>query len=296
VLRYGYSLRDELRLEYLQYSMGARTGMVASTKRITKMGISVMKKLLLGAIGLIALGMAAPASAADLAARPYTKAPPPVVAPIYDWTGFYIGGNGGWGQSRNCFDFAPTLGGVFVADGCRERSGGLAGGQIGYRWQASQWVFGLEAQGDWADLSGQRISLINPAFSTRTTTDGIGLFTGQIGYAWNQALFYVKGGAAVTSNRFSILDTFTGFQFASVSSTRWGGAVGVGFEYGFAPNWSFGVEYDHLFMGDANNTFTGLTPAAAAFVNNRVSQDVDMVTARINYRFGGYGAPIAARY
>jgi outer membrane immunogenic protein len=270
--------------------------MVASTKRITKMGISVMKKLLLGAIGLIALGMAAPASAADLAARPYTKAPPPVVAPIYDWTGFYIGGNGGWGQSRNCFDFAPTLGGVFVADGCRERSGGLAGGQIGYRWQASQWVFGLEAQGDWADLSGQRISLINPAFSTRTTTDGIGLFTGQIGYAWNAALFYVKGGAAVTSNRFSILDTLTGFQFASVSSTRWGGAVGVGFEYGFAPNWSFGVEYDHLFMGDANNTFTGLTPAAAAFVNNRVSQDVDMVTARINYRFGGYGAPIAARY
>jgi outer membrane immunogenic protein len=260
------------------------------------MGISVMKKLLLGAIGLIALGMAAPASAADLAARPYTKAPPPVVAPIYDWTGFYIGGNGGWGQSRNCFDFAPTLGGVFVADGCRERSGGLAGGQIGYRWQASQWVFGLEAQGDWADLSGQRISLINPAFSTRTTTDGIGLFTGQIGYAWNQALFYVKGGAAVTSNRFSILDTFSGFEFASVSSTRWGGAVGVGFEYGFAPNWSFGVEYDHLFMGDANNTFSIVNPVNAAFVNNRITQDVDMVTLRFNYRFGGYGAPVAARY
>jgi outer membrane immunogenic protein len=262
------------------------------------MGISVMKKLLLGTVGLIALGMAAPASAADLAARPYTKAPPPVVAPIYDWTGFYIGGNGGWGQSRNCFDFAPALNGVFVGDGCRERSGGLAGGQIGYRWQAGTWVFGLEAQGDWADLSGQRISLINPAFSTRTTTDGIGLFTGQIGYAWNQALFYVKGGAAVTSNRFSILDTLTGFQFASASSTRWGGAVGVGFEYGFTPNWSFGVEYDHLFMGNANNTFTGLTPFDARFVNNRVSQDVDMVTARINYRFGGYGlgAPVAARY
>ena len=56
-----------------------------------------------------------------------------------------------------------------VADGCRERSGGLVGGQIGYRWQASQWVFGLEAQGDWADLSSQRISLIDPLFSTRTT-------------------------------------------------------------------------------------------------------------------------------
>ena len=90
--------------------------------------------------------------------------------------------------------------------GCRERSGGLFGGQIGYRWQANQWVFGVEAQGDWADLSNPRVSLVNPAFSTRTKTDGIGLFTGQIGYAWNAALFYVKGGAAVTSNRFSILD------------------------------------------------------------------------------------------
>ena len=65
--------------------------------------------------------------------------------------------------------------------------------------------------------------------------------------------------------------------------------MGVGFEYGFAPNWSFGVEYNHLFMGDANNSFTGVNLVAAAFVNNRITQDVDMVTLRINYRFGGYG-------
>ena len=159
----------------------------------------------------------------------------------------------------------------------------------------------MEAQGDWADLSHTRVSLFfdpAPGFSTRTKTDGIGLFTGQIGYAWNQALFYVKGGAAVTSNRFSILETFTGIELASASATRWGGTVGVGFEYGFAPNWSFGVEYNHLFMGDANNSFTGLTLFAADFVNSRITQDVDMVTARINYRFGGYGlgAPVAARY
>ena len=80
-----------------------------------------MKKFVLGAIGLMALGMAAPASAADLAARPYTKAPPPVVAPVYDWTGFYIGGNGGWGESHNCVDFV-TVGGTF-ASGCRRAVG-----------------------------------------------------------------------------------------------------------------------------------------------------------------------------
>jgi outer membrane immunogenic protein len=254
-----------------------------------------MKSFLLASVGIVALvGMAAPASAADMAVK--ARPPAPVIAPIYDWTGFYIGANGGWGQTRNCWDFLDA-GGFAVASGCRDRSGGLAGGQIGYRWQMSQWVFGLEAQGDWADLSNTRVSLFDPFFSTRVQTDGIGLFTGQIGYAWNAALFYVKGGAAVTSNRFSILETFSGIELASASSTRWGGTIGVGFEYGFAPNWSFGVEYNHLFMGDANNSFSGLTPVAAAFVNNRISQDVDMVTVRLNYRFGGYGAPpVAARY
>ena len=253
-----------------------------------------MKSFLLATVGIVALvGIVAPASAADMAVK--ARPPAPVIAPIYDWTGFYIGANGGWGQSRNCWDFVDPFG-VAFAEGCNSRSGGLVGGQIGYRWQANQWVFGVEAQGDWADLSHTRESLLFPDFSIRTKTDGIGLFTGQIGYAWNQALLYVKGGAAVTSNRFSVLDDLNfGVEVASASSTRWGGVVGVGFEYGFAPNWSVGLEYDHLFMGDANNSFS--SPAFfAGVVNNRVSQDVDLVTLRINYRFGGYGAPIAARY
>ena len=260
-----------------------------------------MKKFLLGTVGLVALGLTAvPALAADMAVK---AAPPvPYVSPMYNWSGFYIGANGGWGQSDSCLNF-DGFGLTDFVDGCRSRSGGIIGGQIGYRWQANQWVFGLEAQGDWADLSHTRLS---PFFddrvgfdrgfiSTRTKTDGIGLFTGQVGYAWNAALLYVKGGAAVTSNRLSILETISGRELASASATRWGGTVGVGFEYGFTPNWSFGVEYNHLFMGDANNSFTG--PAVpAAFVNNRISQDVDMVTLRFNYRFGGYGAPVAARY
>ncbi len=67
--------------------------------------------------------------------------------------------------------------------------------------------------------------------------------------------------------------------------------MGVGFEYGFTPNWSAGIEYDHLFMGNANNTFS--LPAPAAAVVNRISQDVDMITLRVNYKFGG---PVVARY
>src|SRR5882762_10661339 len=101
-----------------------------------------MKKLLFGALGLVA--MAAPVSAADMAMK---AAPVPYIVPMYNWTGLYIGGNGGWGQSRGCVDFF-TPAGVDVAEGCRERSGGVIGGQIGYRWQLNrEWVIGWEAQG-----------------------------------------------------------------------------------------------------------------------------------------------------
>ena len=122
-----------------------------------------MKSFLLATVGIVALvGIVAPASAADMAVK--ARPPAPVIAPIYDWTGFYIGANGGWGQSRNCWDFVDPFG-VAFAEGCNSRSGGVVGGQIGYRWQANQWVFGVEAQGDWADLSSTRDSLLFPGHS-----------------------------------------------------------------------------------------------------------------------------------
>src|SRR6266853_3331227 len=140
-------------------------------------GKNDMKKFLLGTVGLVALGMAAPAVAADLHARAYTKAPAPVVAAIYDWSGFYIGGNGGYGTSRKEWD--ATVG-ALLDEGSHDATGGVAGGQIGYRWQASSWVFGLEAQGDWADLRGSNVSLLTATTTNRSRIDSFGLFTGQI--------------------------------------------------------------------------------------------------------------------
>jgi outer membrane immunogenic protein len=252
-----------------------------------------MKKFLLGTVGLIALSMSAPASAADLAARPYTKAPP-MIAAVYDWSGFYIGANGGWGSARNCWDFVTPAGTFIGAEGCHDATGGTAGGQIGYRWQAGTFVFGLEAQGNWADFRGSNGSLIPPVglFTNQTKLDAFGLFTGQIGYAWNNALLYVKGGGAVTSNRYNQYFTPTGALVASSGDdTRWGGVVGVGLEYGFAPNWSAAIEYDRMFMQD--RTITTLTPVGAVFANERIRQDVDLVTVRVNYRWGG---PVVAKY
>ena len=241
-----------------------------------------MKKILLSVSALAALGMVTPASAADLPQRAYKA--PPMIAPIYDWTGFYIGDNAGYGSSRNCWGVVPIAGTV-IPDGCNTSSGGVVGGQLGYRWQTGPAVFGVEAQGDWANLRSSHVSIFNPALTDRATVESFGLFTGQIGYAWNAALLYLKGGAAVTSNRFDQFDALGVVNFAS--STRWGGTVGVGLDYGFAPNWSVGVEYDHLFMGNANNSFS--VPAGAAAVINQISQDVDLVTVRLDYRFGGMG-------
>src|SRR4051812_12828280 len=167
------------------------------------MGVANMKKFLLGATALASLAMAVPASAADLAARPYTKAAPAPIAAIYDWSGFYIGANGGGGWSREGFDVITPAGAV-LGEGCQDATGAVAGGQIGYRWQAANWVFGLEAQGDWADLSGSRGSaqfILVPGDTTvNSRVRAFGLFTGQVGYAWNNALLYVKGGAAVTDD------------------------------------------------------------------------------------------------
>ena len=100
----------------------------------------------------------------------------------------------------------------------------------------------------------------------------------------------------MTSNHLDVFDNITGLGLFSASNTRWGGTVGVGYEYGFAPNWSVGVEYDHLWMGNANNSFSVADPRLAAVLNDRISQDVDMVTVRVNYRFGGYGGGYAPRY
>jgi outer membrane immunogenic protein len=249
-----------------------------------------MKKFLLGAVGFVALVLTAPASAADLAARPYTKAPP-MIAAIYDWSGFYIGANGGWGSSHNSWDSVLPF--VVGSEGSHDATGGTIGGQVGYRWQAGTWVFGVEAQGNWADFHGRNvIPLSVPSVTDDTRVDAFGLFTGQVGYAANNVLFYLKGGAAVTSDRYRVLATGTGISLAnSVDDTRWGGVVGVGLEYGFAPNWSAGIEYNHMFMQDKTYNFIsngGAFPVGSLVAQSRIRQDVDIVTARINYKFSGY--------
>ena len=249
-----------------------------------------MKKIL-AALTVLASGTVG-ASAADMAvkARP---APPPVA--VYNWTGFYVGLNGGGGSAHKCWDLINNLGVAVVPavpEGCHNATGGTIGGQIGYRWQASNWVFGLEAQGNWADFTGSNPSLVFADVTDRTKVEAFGLFTGHIGYAFNNVLLYVKGGAAVVSDKYNTYTTSTGVGIDRSSETRWGGVVGAGVEFGFAPNWSVALEYDHLFMGTRDVTSYLITTGTLSAID-RISQDVDIGMVRVNYRFGG---PVVAKY
>jgi len=244
-----------------------------------------MRKFLLGTVGLIALGMTAPSFAADLPARTYTKAPA-YVAAVYDWSGFYIGINGGWGQSR---DRRVDPFGFVISS--HDANGGTFGGQVGYRWQTGAWVFGLEAQGNWADINGSTVVPGTPAATARSKMDAFGLFTGSVGYAWNNALLYVKGGASITDRNYQFVTTVGGLVAGETGyQTRLGGTVGTGLEYGFTPNWSAAIEYDHIFENRHGVTYGTLVGPLAG---SSAGGDTDLITARLNYRWGG---PVVAKY
>ena len=219
-----------------------------------------MKKILMGTVALVALGLAVPASAADLAARPYTKAPAYVPAQIYNWTGFYIGGHVG-GAFRG--DDNNVLGGS--SDGTF-----MGGVQVGYDYQFSpNWVMGLEANYSFKDTNG--------IFANRN----LGSVTGRLGYTWGPTLLYAKGGYAWADTRFS--NGFGG------DGGRDGYTVGAGLEYLFTQNWSGKIEYQYYDFGNVN-VFDNTGAFAGRFRN-----DEHTIKVGLNYRFG-WGGPVVAKY
>jgi outer membrane immunogenic protein len=255
-----------------------------------------MKKVVFGALALVAIG-AGPALAADLPARVYTKAPQMVAA--YDWSGFYIGLDGGGGWARKCWDISNNFGRAInpsIREGCHDATGGMAGAQVGYRWQSAMWVFGVEAKGDWADYRGSSTSNAFTNVINQSKVDSIGIFTGQVGYAMNNVLLYAKGGAAVAGDKYNGVITTTGVTFDAASETRVGGYLGIGIEVGVTPNVSIAGEYGHAFMGSKSVDFTatGATVTAGTFSRtDTIHQDIDIFTVRVSYRFGG---PVVAKY
>jgi outer membrane immunogenic protein len=246
-----------------------------------------MKKLLVATTALVAVSLSAPAFAADLAARPYTKAPPAMVAPVTTWGGFYLGvqGGGGWGTSDETYLLSPNRPGLLGTQGY-DMSGGFVGGVAGYNWQFGNVVLGLEGDYHWADINGRSAEISagdGNTFSTKLSS--FGDIKGRLGYAAGSALFFVSGGAAVGNLKHSYDVPGYGSPYSS-SDTRWGWTVGAGAEYMFAQNWSAKVEYNYIDFGKSTLSVEN-TPIF------EWKDTVHTVKAGVSYHFGG---PAVARY
>ena len=222
-----------------------------------------MNRSLAAGLGFLALVVAMPASAADLprGSMPY-KAPAYVAQ--YNWTGFYLGINGGGAFGDSDWN------GLAVSN---SPSGGLIGLTAGYNWQGvgSPWVFGLEGDIDYANVKDS--SPCGLAFSCQTKNNWLGTVRGRVGYAWDRFMPYFTGGVAfgdVEANR-------TGF--AGVSDTNVGWTVGAGIEGVIAGNWTAKLEYLYTDLGDLHCS------AAACGAATNIDYSASVVRAGLNYRF-----------
>lgn len=210
----------------------------------------------------VALAAVAPAQAADLSVAPYYKAPPASAAAT-NWTGFYLGVNGGgdWGRSR--WDTADKF----------NLSGGLAGGTIGYNFQTGNVMFGVEGDADWSNLSGSTNTLCPPGCTT--SNSWLSTVRGRLGYSFDSFLPYVTGGLAVGD----IKAGTPGFPGASQTNAGW--TVGGGAELALTKNWSVKAEYLHVDLGKFNCGFN-----CSAAPTDNVSLQTNVLRAGVNYRFG----------
>jgi outer membrane immunogenic protein len=258
----------------------------------------VLNKMLAGIAATVAIVATQSAFAADL---PVKAGPVPVVAAAYNWTGIYVGLNfgGGW-TDVDYLNTANTtaFGDVGGPPGFSHESVGfVGGGQIGANWQIGNFVIGAEAMLDHANMRGK----INPLrggppplgqddnFQTRVRSIFLG--TGRIGFTWDTALLYAKGGYAGADVEVKVADTVGVNQGAGTSSGwRSGYTFGGGLEYGFrwAPGLTAAVEYNFISLDSANYQLAG-TAAPLLYNFNVDTRDMHMVTGRLNYRFSQWG-------
>lgn len=284
-----------------------------------------MRAPLIAVFGVVAMAGIQAASAADME-PPYLKAPPP--APVFSWTGFYIGGNFGAGSASESFGGtqttpvgATTFGGSAGSDG---NSSLLAGGQIGFNWEVPMHlVIGVEADGDWSSIGGSPF-----ACSTFTSGASTGLPAGcatsnfaykdfgtvraRLGYhlPWGPVMIYgtggwafanVSGNTAVTCVGTGCAGTsipFTGGT-ASFSNTPSGWAAGGGIEWAFLPSWTLKMEYLRLDFGNVATTYTTTVLAPGPITTTThltTNTGVNVFRIGLNYLFHFGGPPLAVGY
>jgi outer membrane immunogenic protein len=254
------------------------------------------------------------ASAADLGARPYTKAP--ALARVYDWSGFYLGANVGYGWGRSdtntvldqtsnwAAEAVPFQNTLIALSNQRISPKGVVGGlQAGYNWQAGAWVFGLEADINGSDING-RTSVTGPnapvvsrAFNESIRNDWFATVRPRVGYAIDNTLLYVTGGLAVgnVKGSWDLTSSNTYNKTGAANTVNAGWTVGAGVEHGFAPRWTVKAEYLYTDLGSVSyiSNYVPGSSFAPPGANYRelISQNLTFHTVRIglNYKFGPLG-------
>jgi len=278
-----------------------------------------MRKLAFAGVTVAALGFVQPAMSADLPAEAYKASP--LIVPVYDWTGFYVGISGGY--SRGNSSNITTITGFAPVASSTHMDGGVFGGQVGYNWQANRnFVVGIEAdlQGTWQNGSDNP-----PGTSTTTcaiaailctvTTNVVGVdeklrwfgtARARLGFVpWDHVMLYVTGGAAfgevewnaTTTN--AATQTFFGtptgttttINSGTATGTHAGWTAGAGSEWVLSGNLTAKLEYLFVDLGSFGNTFaaTGVVPTVVT--SSHVRDNI--VRIGLNYRFSG---PVVANY
>ena len=275
-----------------------------------------MKRLLIGITAAASL-LATGALAADLPARTYTKAPV-YVEPVYDWTGFYVGGNIGysWGRSSDTSTVTNTAGTIlFTSADHTNLNGVVGGGQIGYNWQMQNWVFGLEADIQGTGEKGTNnftcpTATCTPPFGVialfpgpavpvalSQKIDWFGTVRGRIGVlAAPKVLLYATGGLAYGEVDSSAVIGAAATPFSTVSSTNVGWTLGAGIEGVIGGNWTARLEYLYVDLGKVNGSFlTTIGGLGGGVLSSNYSSRItdNILRVGVNYKFGG---PVVARY
>jgi len=229
------------------------------------------------AAAAIAVAACRSALAADL---PITSYPPPLPVAVYNWTGIYIGINGGFGTGNSNWSVGPI-----GTTGSFPTSGFLIGGTAGFNYQIGEYVFGIEGDSDWTNLHGNSGStcgaisaVVIPPVSCQAQSQWLATVRGRVGYAFDRILLYGTGGAA-----FGNIQTGLNPPSTFDSSVEAGWTVGAGLELAFAQNWSAKVEYLFVDLPNGSCTTVGNCGGAAGSI---VSFNENIFRAGVNFKFG----------
>jgi outer membrane immunogenic protein len=226
---------------------------------------------------LAAVAVSTAAMAADLPQAPPPPMAPaayvPIVAPVYNWGGIYIGINGGYGFGTAKWTVSSQPSNTV------NPNGGVVGGTLGANWQSGALVLGVEGDFDWSGITNSSASTVCGATGNcQTGNTWLSTLRGRIGYAADRVLFYGTGGGV-----FGNIQTVTAGVTNTTSKVGW--TAGVGVEVAFADNWTAKVEYLYANLGTGSITCTTACGVAAPGIPVSVGLIDNLVRAGINYKF-----------